>query len=292
MGSARGGGSAGLKTYITTATHAQLTDDALHFSKKSGHISALIRCWLEIYGLDRGKTSAVESGNLKQQIEIAWLTRWGGGGVMLHSQSLGRFRSCRNRPPLPPTRTQQNAHPNISAEKVVPPPPKKSTRWLTDYSHRHELIDELRKRIAEFIHELNQCTVPCGGVHTCFSIGPPIRPGTRKWFCGWIHFGNSGGIQFVSGVDGPQRHEHPAPLPNNGIPTMWSGTPPPGQDPLWAGTPLPSRLWLPLCWDPLSGPGPPLLWAGTPSRPAKLPAWISPRLSTCNAEVWWKRCEL
>ncbi len=31
-----------------------------------------------------------------------------------------------------------------------------------------QIRHELRKRIDEFLHELNQCTVPCGGVHTCF----------------------------------------------------------------------------------------------------------------------------
>ena len=36
----------------------------------------------------------------------------------------------------------------------------------------------ITRRIDEFVHELNQCTVPNGGVHTCFSIRPPIRPGT------------------------------------------------------------------------------------------------------------------
>ena len=43
-----------------------------------------------------------------------------------------------------------------------------------------ELRDELMGQIDEFVHELNQCTVPNGGVHTCFSIRPPIRPGTTK----------------------------------------------------------------------------------------------------------------
>ncbi len=65
-------------------------------------------------------------------------------------------------------------------------------------------MDELRKQIDELFHQLNQCTVPCGGVHTCFSIGPPICPEN-----GFVDeftpnsFGNSGRIQFVSGVDGP-----------------------------------------------------------------------------------------
>ncbi len=44
-----------------------------------------------------------------------------------------------------------------------------------------ELLDELTGRSHEFVHKLNQCTVPNRSVHTCFSIRPPICPGrTRK----------------------------------------------------------------------------------------------------------------
>ena len=37
---------------------------------------------------------------------------------------------------------------------------------LKAYSHQKRIDEELTKWIDEFIHELNQCTVPYGSVHT------------------------------------------------------------------------------------------------------------------------------
>ncbi len=48
------------------------------------------------------------------------------------------------------------------------------------YSHRARDDGRIEETIDEFVHKSNQCTVPYGGIHTCFSIHPTIRPGTRK----------------------------------------------------------------------------------------------------------------